>query len=292
MKPVSFDYYAPTSVAEALDLLAQIGYEGKVLAGGQSLVPSMNFRLAQPTALVDLNTIPELFYIKPSDDKGLLVGAMTRCSTVEFDKLIEERAPVIHEAMPIIAHTQIRNRGTFGGAIAHADPTGHLPAITLALNARYHVKSTKSDRWVNADDFFVGPFTTVLEPDELLVETAIPPLPPHAAASYKQAARQTGAQAMVGVTTMVFLDDKGRCQSARLSYLSVGEKPLLAPQAAQKLVGEKASPELFETVGDIAATKDLDPGADIHCTIEYRKHLIRVLTRQALTEAFERASKK
>jgi CO/xanthine dehydrogenase FAD-binding subunit len=292
MKPVSFDYYAPTSVAEALDLLAQIGYEGKVLAGGQSLVPSMNFRLAQPTALVDLNTIPELFYIKPSDDNGLLVGAMTRCSTVEFDKLIEERAPVIHEAMPIIAHTQIRNRGTFGGAIAHADPTGHLPAITLALNARYHIKSKKSDRWVNADDFFIGPFTTTLEPDDLLIETAIPPLPPYAAASYKQAARQTGAQAMVGVTAMVFLDDKGRCQSARLSYLSVGEKPLLAPQAAQKLIGEKASPELFETVGDIAATKDLDPGADIHCTVEYRKHLIRVLTRQALTEAFERASKK
>ncbi len=289
MKPAPFEYYAPNTLGEALDRLAELGYSGKILAGGQSLVPAMNFRLSQPAALVDLNNIPELFYIRAAADGGVLIGAMTRTSTVEHDPLIAQRAPLLAESVPHIAWAQIRNRGTFGGNVAHADPAGHLPAITVALNARYHVRGKRSDRWLSSDDFFVGAFTTALEPDEMLVEVALPPMPPRCGWSYKQAARQAGAEAMVGAAALVALDEQGRCQQARLSYVSVGEVPPVAHAAAKALVGQAPTAEAIQAAAEAAATADVDPGEDIHATAEYRRYLVRNLTRQALTEAFERA---
>ncbi len=290
MKPASFDYYAPTTIAEALDVLAEVGYGGKVLAGGQSLVPAMNFRMALPSALIDLNNIPELSYIKPASDGGVLIGAMTRDSQVEFNALVAKAAPMVKETMPHVAHPQIRNRGTFGGLHAHADPTAQIPAVTWALGAKMLVRSKDGEHWVDASEFYWGPFTPAIEPNELLVEVALPPMPKNSGSSFKQVARQHGAQGLVGAAAFVELDEQGRCKVARLILTSVGETVLLAASASQMLVGEMPSAELIAAAADAAATTDIDPGSDIHCTAEFRRHLTRVLSRQSLTQAFERAA--
>lgn len=288
MKPAQFDYYAPTSVEEALGLLADLGYGVKILAGGQSLVPAMNFRMALPPALLDLNNITELAYIRPTQD-GIAIGTMTRDSDVEHDPEVIKRFPIIKEAMHHIAHPQIRNRGTFGGAIAHADPTGQLPAVCLALQARYLVSSKNGQRWVESDDFFIGPFTTVIEPEEMLVEVFLPNMAPHSGASYQQTARQAGAQALVGAAAVVELDDAGLCENVRLAYLSVGETPLLALHAAKELVGKAPTPDTIAKAAATAAAEDVDPGGDIHCSVEFRRHLVEVIGCRALTAAFAQA---
>jgi len=288
MKPASFKYYAPTSLEAALDTLDQLGYDAKIIAGGQSLVAAMNFRMAQPAALVDLNHIQELFFIRPSSTGGISIGTMTRASTVEPDRLVAQGAPVVHEAMPNVAHPQIRNRGTFGGAVAHADPAGQAPALVVAMQARMKVCRKGNERWVNADDFFMGPFTSVMEPSEMLVEVELPPLAPRSGSSYKHVARQSGATSLVGCSTVVTLDDRGRCKSARLVLSSVGETPFLAQQAAKVLEGQSPTDELLRAAAD-AAAKEIDPGSDIHATEEFRRHLANVLVRQTLKEAFDRA---
>jgi len=289
MKPAPFNYYSPTSVAEALEYVAQLGYDGKVLAGGQSLVPAMNFRMAQPPALVDLNNVAELFYIHSTNDGGVAIGTMTRDSSVEHDPLIKERSPLIYEAMPNIAHPQIRNRGTFGGAIAHADPAGQMPALVIALDAKCRVRSKTKERWVAAEEFLTGPFTTALEPDEMLVEIVLPPLPERSGSCYRHVARQRGATSLVGVSTVVTLDKKGLCQQARVVLSNVGETPLLARQAVQLLVGKTPSEEAIRAAAEIASKHEIDPGSDIHACVQYRRHLANVLVRQTLTEAFKRA---
>jgi carbon-monoxide dehydrogenase medium subunit len=289
MKPAPFEYYAPNTVEEALALLTEYGYDAKVLAGGQSLIPTMNFRLAQPSVLVDLNHISELFYIRPDNNGGLRLGAMSRHSQVEHDPLVAERAPLVHEAMPHIAHPQIRNRGTFGGTIAHADPAAELPAVSVALNGRFRLRSQAGERWVTADDFFVGFFTTVLEPDELLVEITLPPMPPRSGWSFKEIARRHGDYALVGVATMVTLDHKDQCQQARLVFLSVGDGPVEAHQAAETLRGQVLTAEAIRAAAETAASMDVDPGSDIHASADYRRHLVNVLARQSLTQAFDRA---
>ena len=177
MKPIPFDYFAPTSVDEALTHLNELGYAGKVLAGGQSLIPAMNFRMARPGALVDLNNIPDLAYIRPNADGSVAVGTMTRDSAVEKHAVIAERFPLIAEVMTYIAHPQIRNRGTFGGAIAHADPAAQLPALSLLMNAELKIQKQGGQRVVAAEEFFFGPFMTVIEPEELLTEVLLRPLP-------------------------------------------------------------------------------------------------------------------
>jgi carbon-monoxide dehydrogenase medium subunit len=290
MKPAPFDYYAPTSVEQALDRVAQLGYDAKILAGGQSLIPTMNFRLAQPAALIDLNNIPELFYIRPSDDGGVLIGAMTRQSTIERDPLIAKHSPLVREAMPYIAHPQIRARGTFGGSIAHADPAAELPAVTVALGARYRVRNKTGERWIPAQEFFVGLFTTLLQPDEVLVEIALPPMPPRSGWSFKEVARQSGAFGLVGVATLVTLDGRKRCQQARMVFLSCGEKPMLAQHAAKALVGQVPTVEAIRAAAEAAARDDVDASSDIHASADYRRHLVKVLARQSLTEAFARAN--
>jgi carbon-monoxide dehydrogenase medium subunit len=291
MKPAPFEYYAPTTTEEALALLAQHGYDAKLLAGGQSLIPTMNFRLAQPSVLVDLNRIPELFYIKPDKNGGVLVGAMTRESQVEHDPLIAERAPLVHETMPHIAHPQIRSRGTFGGCMAHADPAAELPAVSVALGARFRVRSRSGERWVPVDEFFIGFFTTTLQPDELLVEVSLPPMPPNRRGgwSFQEVARRHGDYALVGVATLVTLDDKDQCEQARLVFLSVGDGPVEAHQAAEALRGQVPTPEAIRAAAEAAASIDVDPSSDIHATADYRRHLVKVLARRSLERALERA---
>lgn len=289
MKPAPFEYYAPSSVAEALDLLAEHGYDVKILAGGQSLVPSMNFRLALPPAILDLNFITELAYIRPTDDGGVVIGTMTRDTDVEFDEYVTTHFPVIREALHYVAHPQIRNRGTFGGAIAHADPTAQLPAVVLALQGTMLIRGKAGDRVVSCDEFFMGAFTTSINYDEMLIEIAVPPMAPRSGASYQQMERQAGAQALVGGAAVVSLDEVGNTSDVRLALCSVGETPLLAAKAAELLTGKKPTPELIAEAAAKAAAEDVDPGGDIHCSVEFRRHLVEVVSRRALTQAFERA---
>lgn len=289
MKPAPFKYLAPTSVDEALSHLAEYGYEAKVLAGGQSLIPTMNFRLAQPAVLVDLNRISELFYINPDKKGRLRIGAMTRESQVEHDPAVAERAPMLTETMPHIAHEQIRHRGTFGGCMAHADPAAELPAVAVALKADMKIRGQSGERWVPADEFFLSLFTTALMPDELLVEVAIPPLPARAGWSFLEVARRHGDYALVGIAATVTLDKKNQCKDARLVYVSASDRPENARQATEALKGQALTPDAIEAAAELAATADTNPVKDIHASADFRRHLVRVLTRRALAQAAERA---
>ena len=190
MKPAAFEYAAPAALAEALALKAEHGDEAKFLAGGQSLVPAMNFRLAQAALLVDLNGLAELDFIRLDESGELRLGAMTRQRRLERDALVAGRASLLHEAMPWVAHPQIRNRGTLGGSLAHADPAAELPVVALALNARLRVQSVSGERWIEAADFFQGLFTTALASDEMLVEIALPPLPARTGTAFVEFARR------------------------------------------------------------------------------------------------------
>ncbi len=198
MKPPPFEYFAAQSLDEALEVLAVHGDEAKALAGGQSLIPLLNFRLARPTVIVDLNRIHELGRLTPLPAGGIAVGAMARQRDAERSSLISARAPLVTEAMPYVAHPQIRNRGTFGGSIAHADPAAELPAVALAVDAKFCLRSRERlDRWVDAADFFVGPLMTVLQADELLIEVELPPMPPGAGWAFVEVARRHGDYALM-----------------------------------------------------------------------------------------------
>jgi len=286
MKPAAFEYFTPATVDEALALLAEHG-EAKPLAGGQSLIPAMNFRLARPAVLVDLNGISELAYVR-AESGGVALGAMTRQRAVERSDVVARAAPLLAEAMPSIAHPQIRNRGTIGGSIAHADPSAELPAVMLALDARFRTKSSSGERSVPAGEFFKGMLETALEPGELLVEIAVPPLPASTGSAFLEVARRHGDYALVGVAGVVTLDPRGRCKEARIGLLSVGDGPVLATEAGKVLAGQTPSAELLRAAGEAAATHDIDPPSDIHATAAYRRQLVAVLTRRALGRAFER----
>lgn len=286
MKPAPFKYLAPTTVAEVLQHLTQYGQDAKILAGGQSLIPAMNFRLAQPAVLIDMNKVQELFYIRPGKS-ALHIGTMTRKREAELSKVVAERAPLVHDAIPYIGHPQIRNRGTMGGSIAHADPASELPAVMLALDARFRLKNQKKERWVAAADFFLGSFTTAMNPDELLMEIEVPDLPARTGCSFREMSRRRGDYALVGVCAVVTLDKRGRCHKAKIAFLSVGEGPVEAREAALLLHGQTV--DAVAEAAHIAATKDIDPGSDIHASADYRRQLAEVLSDQALREAFARA---
>lgn len=290
MKPAPFEYYAPTTVEEALSHLAEHGYDAKVLAGGQSLIPMMNFRLVQPSVLVDLNNIPELAYINPDENGGLRLGAMTRHHQVEIDPLVEKRAPLLHETMPKIAYPQIRNRGTFGGSVSHADPSAELGSVSVALGGSFRLRSQRGERWVPASEYFVGLFTTVLKPDELLVEASLPPMPARSGWALMEVARRPHDFALVGVAAVVTLDANGLCEQARMIFISAGDVPMAAHRAAESLKGQAPTQESIKAAAEMAASKEIDPSSDIHATAEFRRHLANVLSRRALEQAFQRAA--
>lgn len=289
MKPPPFEYMAAGSTEEALAALTEHGWDAKPLAGGQSLIPMLNFRLARPALLVDLEALEELAGVEPTPDGGLKIGAMTRQRVAERSELVRERAPLLAELLPWVAHPQIRNRGTLGGSAAHADPAAELPAAFLALEARFHLRSSGAAREIAADAFFVGPFTTVLEPDELLVAIQLPPPVPDAGWAFDEVARRHGDYALVGAAAAVRVDHEGVCRGARLAYVNAGAVPLLAPQVAEALLGERPSPaRLADTAREAADA--LDPPEDVHATAAYRRHLAEVLGRRVLDRAFARAA--
>lgn len=289
MKPAPFEYAAPDSLDAALALLAQHGADAKALAGGQSLVPAMNFRVAQPALLVDLNGLPEMDYVRESGDGRLRIGAMTRQRRVERDALVARRAPLLHEALPYIAHPQIRNRGTIGGSLVHADPASELPVIALALNARFKARNASGERWLSVEEFFQGMFATALTPDELLVEIELPVMPPRTGWAFEEFARRRGDYALMGVAAIVTMSGGGVCDSARLVYLNAGDGPIVAQRAADLLRGQNPSDELIESAAAKASEDEIEPLGNVHASVAYQRHLARVLTRRALAQAFNRA---
>jgi len=289
MKPAAFDYAAPDSLAAALALKAAHGDEAKFLAGGQSLIPAMNFRLVQAALLVDVNRVPGLDGVSVAADGGLRLGAMVRQRALERHPLVARHAPLLFEAMPFVAHPQIRNRGTLGGSLAHADPAAELPVIALALDAALRVQSAAGERWLPAGEFFLGLLTTALTPDEMLVEVALPPLPPRTGTAFQEFARRRGDYALLGVAVVLTLGPDDVCTAARLVYLNAGDGPLAAPEAAAMLVGHRPTPEAFVAAADHAAQHEIAPTGNVHATPDYQRHLARVLTRRALTAALDRA---
>lgn len=285
MKPAPFEYMSPTILDAALTTLHEHGYDAKLLAGGQSLVPMMNFRLAQPALLVDLNTVAGLDGVQKTADSHLHLGSMVRQRQLERDPLIAQTAPLLHQTMPYIAHPQIRNRGTLGGSLAHADPAAELPVIMVALQARLCLQKKGSQRWVNAADFFTGIFVTALDADEMLTEVVIPPLPPRTGYAFLEMSRRHGDYAQAGVAALVTMDEKGYCTWARLVYLNAGEVPMVAEKAANMLVGKRPSADLFTAAAHTASQEEIDPASDIHATAAYKRHLADVLTVRALKKA-------
>lgn len=274
MKPAPFRYVAAESLEHALAVKAEHGDDAKFLAGGQSLVPAMNFRLAQPALLIDLNGLRDLDYVRA--DGTLRIGALTRHRTVERDALVARHAPLLHEAAPHVAHPQIRNRGTLCGNLAHADPASEFPAVMLALEGRLRARSKRGERWIGADAFFKGVFTTALQPDELLLEVELPALPLRTGTCFLEVARRRGDYALVGVAAVVELDPAGKVAAARVALCNAGETPVLV--AVDDIDG---APEQVRRV--------IDPPANVHATAAFRRHLAGVLTRRTLATALSRA---
>jgi aerobic carbon-monoxide dehydrogenase medium subunit len=286
MKPAPFKYIAATSLEHALALKAEHGDDAKFLAGGQSLLPAMNFRLAQPAILIDINEIAELVGIRQSGGTTL-VGSVTRYRALQRDAAFARTFPLISEALPHIAHPQIRNRGTIGGNLSHADPASELPAIAVALGARFRVQTARQERWIEASGFFVSALTTDLAPDEMLVEVELPPAKPRTGSCFMEIARRRGDFAIAGVAVMVSLDEERKCSNVRLAFCGVGETPIDASSAAEILVGHLPKEDAFR---DVAASVQamIEPGGSVQATADYQRHIAGVLTERALQTACRR----
>jgi carbon-monoxide dehydrogenase medium subunit len=286
VKPAPFEYCRPSCLEEALAAMAAHGGDAKALAGGQSLVPAMNFRVAQPAVLVDLNRIPGLDGIE-SEANHLRLGALARQRALERSAEVLKSAPLVASAMPFVAHLPIRTRGTLGGSLAHADPAAELPAVMLALDSTIEVRSESGDRAVPAREFFTGLYSTALAPDELIVAVTIPS---HAGGwAIDEVARRHGDFALAGAAAVVRLDAPGAVAEVRLALFGVHERAVLADAAGKTLAGQRPSPAAIEAAADAAASQDAEPGSDVHASSAYRRHLTRVLVKRVLTRAVERA---
>jgi len=288
MKPAPFEYYAPRSVDETLGLLGNFGDEAKLLAGGQSLVPLLALRLAQPTVLIDLNGVHELDYIHESAD-ALSIGAMTRHRTLERSGPARSRCPMLPAALEWIGHPQIRNRGTIGGSLAHADPAAELPALAVALDATFSIVSAGgSKRTITSDEFFVTYLTTALGPDELLTEVTFPVLSTGTGWAFTEVARRHGDFALVGVAAIISLDGAGACTTAHIALFGVGETPVRSSNAEQALLHRTVDEQAIADAA-VEVVKNIDPQGDIHASAAYRRYVATNLVRSTLTEATGRA---
>jgi carbon-monoxide dehydrogenase medium subunit len=283
MKPAPFNLFRPKSVAEALALLQSHGDEAKILAGGQSLVPLMNFRLAQPHNLIDLNGVEGLAQIK-FDDQTLSLGAMVRQRDIERSASIAEGLPILREAIEQVGHPAIRNRGTVGGSLVHADPAAELPLLSVALEAIFQLQSLRGKRSVGAKDFYQGYLVTDIASDELLIEITLPLPPPGAGWCFTEIARRHGDFAIVATAIILGLDRDRRLNFARVALGGVGPAPVRVTAAEDLLVGKKPDAELYRRAGD-AAAQAIDPLNDIHASAAYRRHISSVLVRRALAIA-------
>ncbi len=289
MKPAPFRYVAPRSVDEASAVLQEYGGEAKILAGGQSLVPLLSMRLARPQILVDINGIRGLAYIRRRGTV-LHVGAITRQSAVERSAVTRRHAPLLWEAVRLLGHPQIRNRGTVGGSIAHADPSAELPAVLAALDGQVVVRGPAGERVHAAGEFFTGYLATALDPTEVLTEVRFPILPARSGTAFVELARRHGDFALVGVAAALTRRDD-TIDQARLAFTGVGAGPVRASEAEQMLAGAPPSPQAFAAAAQEAAAR-LDPDSDIHASAEYRREIAAVLARRALDLAWQRSGEK
>ena len=287
MKPAKFDYHAPASVEEALALLTRYGGDAKVLAGGQSLVPLLNFRLSRPAALIDLNRIPSLAYIR-ADDGEVRLGAMTRQRTIEFSPVIAERVPLLTEATRWVGHLPIRSRGTIGGSLAHADPSAEYPTVLVALDGTVVARGPRGERVLRAEELFQTYLTTSLEADEILVEVRLPATPAGAGYAFEELARRHGDFAMVGIAAVI-TRDAARCMMARLATAGTGPVPLRLRAAEEILERDGLGDAAIEAAAR-RATELVNPDSDLHASADYRRHLTGVLTARAVRRALAKAA--
>ena len=287
MKPVDFHLHRPETVGEALDLLARYGDDAKVLAGGQSLVPLLNFRLARPEHVVDIDRVAGLSGMR-AGPTGLTVGAMTRQARVERAADVGVAVPLLAAALPYVGHPPIRARGTIGGSLAHADPAAELPAVAIAAGAVLVAESARGRREIPAAEFVSGSFTTALAPDELLVEVRFPPANGRTGAAFVEVSRRRGDFALVGAAAQLSFDDSARVRDARLALIGVGDTPRRCPDAEAALVGTPADGDAGELAAR-EATAVLRPPGDLHASGDYRRAVAGVVLTRAVSEARRRA---
>ena len=289
MKLPPFDYEAPQTISEAVDLLAEHLDQANVLAGGQSLIPLLALRLAYPAVLIDINGINGLSGISATDG-WVAIGAMTREYVAEESGTVASAVPLLTAALPLIGHEAIRSRGTIGGSLAHADPAAELPAVARALDAEFVVRSPSGDRVIPAEDWFEGYLTTSRRPDELLVQVRFPTAGRGTGTSFQEVARRHGDFAIVGLAASLTLSD-GAISDARLALAGISDVPVRAADAEHVLLGERPSAELFEEAAR-RATENIDPPADLHGSSEYRKKAAAVLVRRGLRAAADNADER
>ncbi|MCY4622513.1 MAG: xanthine dehydrogenase family protein subunit M [bacterium] len=286
MKPAPFVYFSPDSLEEALSLLTEYGESAKVLAGGQSLLPLMAFRLVRPSVLIDLRNIADLCRYRFADDR-LTIGAMVTHRTIEFDHRLTGRCDVLAEALAVVGHVAIRNVGTVGGSLAHADPTAEWLAVALALGGQMTVTGPGGARRVAADNFCAGWMTSCLSPDEILTELQLEMPGPRTGSAFEEVARRHGDFAVVGVAATVEIAEE-TITGARIALAGAASTPIRARLAEALLVGGALSSSDLEEAGEAAAA-EADPVADLHGSEDYKRHLARVLTRRAVARAYRRA---
>ena len=289
MKIPPVEYEAPTTVADAIDLLAEYQDEASVLAGGQSLIPLLALRLARPAVLIDINGVDELSGVSATDG-WVAVGAMTREYVAEESGTVADAVPLLAAALPLIGHEAIRNRGTIGGSLAHADPAAELPAVARALDAEFVVRSPAGERVVPAAEWFEGFLTTSRRPGELLVEVRFPAAERGTGVSFQEVARRHGDFAIVGLAASLTLSG-GAITDARLAFAGMSDVPVRAAAAEDLLVGESPSAGLFDEAAR-RATADTDPPPDLHGSAEYRKKVAAALVRRGLQEAADTAGRR
>ena len=289
MKLPPVEYEAPTTVAEAVDLLAEHLDEASVLAGGQSLIPLLALRLARPAVLIDINGIDELCGVLATDG-WVTIGAMTREYVAEESGTVADAVPLLAAALPLIGHEAIRSRGTIGGSLAHADPAAELPAVARALDAEFVVRGPSGERVVPAAEWFEGYLTTSRRPDELLTEVRFPTAGPGTGISFQEVARRHGDFAIVGLAASLTLA-QGTIRDARLAFAGMSEVPIRADDAEALLIGETPSAELFEEAAR-RVTDDLDPPGDLHGSRDYRMKVAAALVRRGLREAADNAGER
>ncbi|MFI7535681.1 FAD binding domain-containing protein [Streptosporangium sp. NPDC049376] len=287
MKPPPFDYHAPRSLGEALEILAAAGREGKVLAGGQSLIPMLNMRLTHPRHIVDVNGLTELATVEAGPG-GVLVGALARHAQVEHSEPVAAVQPLLRRALRLVAHPVIRNRGTVVGSLAHADPAAELPAVLALLGGSVRLASAGATREVPAGAFFTGPLESALRPGELAVSALFPALAPRSGTAFHEVARRHGDYAVAGVAALVVLDEDLRVVTARAACVSAGPVPVVVDVSGACGHHPWGSADWR---GAAAAVRDgTEPEADIHASADYRRHLLGVLAERALTEAARQAA--